>query len=294
MDPIGFSHEYGFDCVPALETWEDQRILLPIGTGVALAASLLVAFAWRSNPSVLGLVAVHWAWLLTLFPISGIVKVGTFIADRIVVASTVSVSIWIGWGLTYWITTGIHSSLPAKPLQGVIIGWILVMSYLKVHTRTLQWMDSISLLSSSLETCPRFAKGHMEMSKIYSGLFPDMFDLGKARWHLDQAKAIDPDLCDYHQQYAHVAIQEGNYLEHEEELTQAVLCPFTMGGAMEMWKRYWQVSTNTAKGKDLEEIQARQMYYTGIIQQAAEKQENERRAKKKASSPLAGWNEDEL
>jgi hypothetical protein len=281
LDPIGFSHEYGFDCIPALEDWEDPRLVLPYGIGLGLLISLVLAF--RYPRTLLGPVAIHWAWLLTLFPISGVVKVGTFVSDRIVVASTVSVSLWIGLALHYWITQGIHY-LPAQPLQSLLVGWLLTVSYLKVHTRSLQWMDSISLLESSLETCPRFAKAQMEMSKIYSGLYPDLFNLGKARAYLERARGIDPDLCDVHQQFAHVAIQQGKYLEYEEELTQAVLCPFTMGGALEMWQRYWQVALNSASSPSQQvEVQERQNRYSMIIQEAvveAQRKEQEEQKRK--------------
>ena len=281
VDPVGFSHEYGFDCIPALDEWSDPRLALPAGIGMGLLASLILAFSFPRT--LLGVTAVHWAWLVTLFPISGIVKVGTFVSDRIVVASTVSVSLWIGYVLYYWITTAVHV-LPGKPLQGMIVGWLLVFSYLKVHNRTLQWMDSMSLLQSSLVTCPRFAKGHMELSKTYSGLYPDFTDLAKARWHLNTALEIDPDLCDLHQQFAHVAIQQGKYMEYEEELTQAILCPFTMGGALEMWKRYWEVAINNAKAvmDDVTEIQDRQNHYTSIIQEAIEKEKQKEIEQEKA------------
>jgi hypothetical protein len=284
LDPVGFSHEYGFDCIPALEDWSDPRLALPAGIGMALMASLILAF--RFPRTLLGVTAVHWAWLVTLFPISGIVKVGTFVSDRIVVASTVSVSLWIGYVVYYWLTTAVHV-LPGKPLQGMVVGWLLVFSYLKVHNRTLQWMDSISLLQSSLVTCPRFAKGHMELSKTYSGLYPDNTDLAKATWHLNTALEIDPEMCDLHQQFAFVAIQQGKYMEYEEELTQAVLCPFTMGGALEQWRRYWQVAISNAQSgsnmDDLTEIQERQNHYTRIIQEAVEQEKQKEIEKKRPS-----------
>jgi Domain of unknown function (DUF1736) len=303
LDPIGFSHEYGFDCIPSLESWSDPRLALPavlFGTLIVGTLILLVIVAVQSSPKngssttartffhyqvLLGCVLVHWAWLFTLFPISGVVKVGTFVADRIVVASTVSVCIWLGYALVYWMTVAVHY-LPAKPLQALLIGWILAVSYLKINNRTLQWMDSISLMESALVTCPRFAKVHMEMSKIYSGLYPDKLNLATSRYHLEQAQAIDPALCDIHQQFAHVAIQQGNYLEYEDELTQAVLCPFTMGGALEMWQRYWQVALNSATPAQMEAVQERQARYTRIIQQAVEvekaKEEEAIRSGKKA------------
>jgi hypothetical protein len=286
VDPIGFAHEYGFDCIPSLETWEDPRLALPYGIGAALLLSLVLAFSFPQT--LLGPVAIHWAWLLTLFPISGVVKVGTFISDRIVVASTVSVSLWIGIAIYYWWTTQgiIMHYLPAatKPLQVIGMAWLLATSYMKVHNRSLQWMDSILLMESALETCPRFAKAHMETSKIYSGLYPKLLNLKKSRHHLEIAQEIDPDFCDLHQQFAHVAIQQGKYLEYEEELTQAVLCGFTMQGALEMWKRYWEVSINNAQSATAKmDVKARQDKYSRIIQEAVEREtrkQDEEKAKR--------------
>lgn len=287
FDPIGFSHEYGFDCIPALENWQDPRLRLPYCIGLGLLISLVLAF--RYPQTLLGPIAIHWAWLITLFPISGIVKVGTFVSDRIVVASTVSISLWIGWALHHWITRGVHY-LPAKPLQGMLVGWLFITTYLKVHNRSLQWMDSIALLESSLETCPRFAKAQMEMSKIYSGLYPELMDLKKSREHLERASEIDPDLCDVHQQFAHVAIQQGKYLEYEEELTQAVLCPFTMSGSLNMWKRYWQVAMSSASTPiEQAEVQERQNKYSMILQEAIiEAQQKEEHSKRQESRDVEG------
>lgn len=292
-DPIGFSHEYGFDCIPELQTWQDPRLSLPLGIGCLLLLSLMLAV--RFPQTLLGPTAMQWGWLITLFPISGIVKVGTFVSDRIVVPLTVSVSLWIGIGLWFWITRGIHRwAFPPAPMQMIVVGWLLTMTCIKVHTRALQWMDPISLLESSLQTCPRFAKAHMELSKVHSGLYPDKFDLRMARYHLDIAQEIDPEMCDVHQQLAHVAIQEGNYLEYEKELTQAVLCPFTMGGAFPMWQRYWQVALNsatTALENERMEILQRQEKYKQIIQEAVKKaQEKEEATRmKKKESPSVAW-----
>ena len=265
LDPIGFSHEYGFDCIPALETWEDPRLALPMAIALALLSSLLLAL--RYPTTLLGPVLIHWAWLMTLFPISGVVKVGTFVSDRIVVASTVSVSLWIGLALHYWLTRGFRK-LPARPLQFLFVCWLFAASYTKVHNRSLQWMDSISLLESSVETCPNFAKAHMETSKIYSGLYPKLRDLKKARHHLERARDIDPDLCDIHQQFAHVAVQEGKFLEYEEELSQALMCKFTVSGSFEMWQRYWPVAVNSASSPEERfKVEQRRDKYARMIQE---------------------------
>jgi hypothetical protein len=257
LDPIGFSHEYGYDCIPTINTWglsfisnnynsnendhhdddttidtDQRRMILVYVTGLAFVVSLWVAV--RVNPQRwFGLVAMYWSWtLVTLFPISGVLKVGTFVSDRIVVASTVCVSIFLGRIWYSHTLKLVRNQLPFASLQYLLVGWLLLTSYGKIHTRALDWMDSVRLLQSSLQTCPRFAKAHMEVSKIHSGLYPTLYNLTKSRQHLDIARSIDPAMCDLHQQFAHVAIQEGKFREYEEEQTQAVLCPFTMAGAL--------------------------------------------------------------
>lgn len=277
-NPMGFSHEYGYDCIPQVETWDDSRMISVYIMGTMLVGSLLLAvkilFSKHNQRmgTTLGFIAVHWAWMLTLFPITGLVKVGTFVSDRIVVASTISVS-WIVGTILYHYVVNWFAKLPFRPLQGMILGWWLMTSCMIVHNRALDWMDSVSLLNSSLETCPRFAKAHMEVSKIHSGLYPSLLNLTKSRHHLEVAREIDPDLCDLHQQFAHVSIQQGRYREYEEELTQAVLCPFSMGGALPMWQKYWQLALESAPAGTPQraEIEERQVHYTRIIQEAVQK-----------------------
>jgi hypothetical protein len=151
-------------------------------------------------------------------------------------------------------------------------------------------MDSMPLLESSLKTCPDFAKGHLEMSKIYSGLYPERFDLNQSRWHLEQVERIDPDFCDVHAQFAHVAIQEQKFMEFEERLTQALLCPFSLGGSLDLWQRYWKIQQDTTKTPTDVVIAATKRYekYMKVIRQhLAEEEAKEKQ--KKSSSPLVGW-----
>jgi hypothetical protein len=295
-NPLGFSHEYGYDCIPQIVSWRDERMMVSVyGMGALLILSLVVAIGLLFTKripyagSIFGMIAIHWAWMLTLFPITGIVKVGTFVSDRIVVASTVSVS-WILGILLHTYLTKWFAKLPFKPLQAMVLGWFFMTSYVMVHNRTLNWMDSVSLLTSSLETCPRFAKVHMEISKIHSGLYSQLFNLTKSRNHLEIARDIDPDLCDIHQQFAHVAIQEGKYREYEEELTQAVLCPFSMGGALPMWQKYWKIAVeNVPPGTPQRaEIEERQNHYTRIIQEAVAEEQRKEQEKEREKLIKAG------
>lgn len=260
LDFIGFSHEYGTDCIPALNSWSDVRLLIPVGMILAVATMCVYIVIAKRQYTLLLL--VHLSWLATLFPISGIIKVGTFVADRIVVASTVSTSIWIGTILSYW-----FQRRGGKVIKGACIAALLIIMWYRVHVRSLQWMDSLPLLQSSLKTCPRSAKSHLEMSKVHSGLYPDEFNLTNSLLHLKQVQQIDPNMCDVHQQFAHVYIQQQEYLLMEEHLVQGVLCPFSMGGSVELWRRYWQLA-----GQD-PEAQKRMEQYNKVIQRAIEEEQ---------------------
>ena len=283
-DPIGFSHEYGYDCVPEIKQWGDVRLVFGVGFHIVFAILLSLALVIYNPRKFFGLVAIHWSWTLgTLFPIFGIVKVGTFISDRIVVPSTVVVSIWMGKLVYTYATDWIRNKrLPFvyfRPLQFVFILWWTITSYLTVHNRSLEWMDSISLMKSSLITCPRFAKVHMEVSKIYSGLYPTMFNLKTSRFHLDTAREIDPNLCDLHKQYVYVALQENKYLEVEKELPQALLCSYTAGGTEQLWNNYWnQLLSAAPKGtRQHADIETRYKNALSIVQTGIQKERDRER-----------------
>ena len=260
----------------------------------------------------------HLSWLVTLFPIMGIVKVGTFVADRIVVTSSVSVCILLAHFLASWLTTTTpatalkssrkkrkrqhrHSSstsfpflsiLPYNKWRCVLVVVVIALGWRRIHLRTWDWMDSYPLLTSSLKTCPRSAKSHLEISKIYSGLYPDHYNLTQARWHLQQVEEIDPTYCDIHYQFAHVALQEQELLEVEERLAKSIPCKYTMGGAMALWKRYWSVILGPLGASNpvaLQSAQERQrMFQMQFVQEAMEAEEREKEDEQ-ATSHFASW-----
>ncbi len=245
MELIGFSHEYGYDCIPEIiiektkvggsgdgsrgaEVWMmDMRLLLPVSLVlIFVGLSVWCWFGWKmttnqrdsdlqensrlasTNNAVrcneerterLLYLTVFLSWMVTLFPISGILKVGTFVADRIAMASTFGACIFGGRQLSFIlvgnindvITTSNGNCLPRDPAKDntsrVRILKILPLFYVlqnqfarRTHLRAAEWMDSVSLLQSSLESCPRSIKSNLEMSKIYSGLVPHMMNLEKA------------------------------------------------------------------------------------------------------------------
>jgi len=183
-DPIGFSHEYGFNCLPPVEDGlEDLRLVFPT---VLFSVIILVSLSClkKGLESSL-LLAVGLSWVFTLLPISGVIKVGTFIADRIIVASTVTYAIFGGVFLTKWLHLKQQKDkTSATPnifkIKIGSISCILILLGARVANRGFEWMDSLSLIQSSLKNCPNSAKSNLEMSKIYSGMYQEMFDMEKS------------------------------------------------------------------------------------------------------------------
>ena len=126
-------------------------------------------------------------------------------------------------------------------------------------------MDSKALLESSLKTCPRSAKSNLEISKIYSGIYPEALDLKKALYHLQIAEEIDPNYCDVNFSFAQVLIQSGNLQDAEDRITKSVLCPFSVWQAQGLFRNYWSaVLPNSPEAKSRYEKQLL------IIQKAVE------------------------
>lgn len=101
-------------------------------------------------------------------------------------------------------------------------------------------MCPVSLLRGSLRACPRSAKSHLEISKVYtSGLFGLRKDLKKSTHHLKKVEEIDPDFCDVHYQLAQVYIQHQDIANFEQRITKGVLCPFTMNASYSLFQQYW-------------------------------------------------------
>jgi hypothetical protein len=190
IDPIGFSHEYGFECIRNVVEPTDIRLLAPFAVYVAVGLVTLLCSRRGLDPTLAWAVAL--AWLLTLFPVSGFIKVGTSIADRIVVASTFAFAIFVGRFISYFlldfgnILVGDGKGHQRSRRLFVLVPKVLAVFALftalfaRTNRRSLEWMDSLTLLESSLVSCPRSAKSNLEISKIYSGLYKEKFDLGKA------------------------------------------------------------------------------------------------------------------
>ena len=250
VDIVGFSHEYGFNCIEKIEDKNDSRLWIPISIFI-LSVTALMIYCRKMKHLLLGLTFA--SWMATLFPVSGIIRVGTFIADRIVIASTVASSL-----LYAYCFAQIFSFVSKKKSKRKTIGLIMICSmkissylWVKIQGRSSDWMHPVSLLESSLRNCPNSAKSHLEMAKVRQfGLYAAKVDYNEAFMHAKLAQKIDPNFCDVDFQLAQLHLKRNEIDDFEGKVTKAVLCKFTSTGALELFQRYWQQVLSSPTDKD--------------------------------------------
>ena len=171
LDPIGVAHEYAYNCVPELKGMTDLRLLWPFAIYTGFAGSAIVSLRLGIKHTLYYLVFA--AWFATLFPITGIITTGTFIADRLVVPCTVASSIYIAKGITY--------ILFDKPLLGKYTMQVVVPLILCYFANisdvtfklTQSWTSRPSMLKMTIDACPNNIKAITEMGIIQ--LQPEKF-----------------------------------------------------------------------------------------------------------------------
>jgi len=276
FDPIGLSHEYGFDCVRKLSDFNDIRLIYP--SSVALTFVIIGLASLYNGVSSSVDFTVFLSWVATLFPICGILKVGTFISDRLAFAASFAFCVYGSHAIIH--TSRLFSRL--KLFTPLIILYCIHLAK-KVCLRTDEWTANLKLMESSLKTCPRSAKSNLEMSKIYSGLYPEKFNLTHAEMLIRRAGEIDPNFCDVHWQLTQLLIKKvqlnpyafniSTQIEAEDHLSESILCKFTSNGAISLWNQYWNVQNGNHEKNFLMRRQKQMLYVNNRIREMKEEEE---------------------
>lgn len=262
LDWIGFAHEYSPPCITSIKTLTDPRL---IGTFVfvvvvcSVSQTLVLQYfdAKERNDQNSRKVTdngkdllpiLHWiislAWISTLFPIAGILRVGTFVADRMVLASTVPISIYGGLAMSSLCSTVHHQQMQeTKNDKRLLIGTLFTLFLLAfwapcVWKRTGDWTSHERLFEQTRRTCPNSAKNLLQLSKIHS----NNNDWNLALELVQQSHEADPNFCRVHYQFARIYLHFQQYPDPaESHLAQAVAaCPTTSSHAAPLWKQYWE------------------------------------------------------
>ena len=245
IDLVGFAHEYSYVCIEPIRSLSDFRLLAPLLI-LAMVACLVVEITERRSIRFALLVLTALAWMATLFPILGFLKVGTFIADRLVVPSTIVVSSFGG----HAIAVQIVNSKTHRPMKILLAAYFLFGFWApRVWQRTRDWTEHSLLFERTRKTCPNSAKNLLQLSKVCSGSAgAQHIDLAKSLELVQQAHEADPDFCRVHFQFAHVYLQQHQYQPAEYHLTRAVHCPSSASQALELWNRYWNAQADQEGG----------------------------------------------
>ena len=246
IDPLGFAHEYGYACVDPIQSLADFRLLAPLLI-LAMIASLIFEIKERRSMGFSLVVITALAWMATLFPISGFVKVGTFIADRMVMPSTVVVSVFGG----YAAAVRIVNSKSHRLVLVLLLAFFFVGFWTpRVWQRTKDWTDHKLLFDRTRETCPNSAKNLLQLSKVRSGSGGlQHVDWDKSLELVQQAQQADPYFCRVHFQFAHIYLKQERYRDVEYHLTRAVDCPTSASQALDLWNKYWNAQVDQDAGR---------------------------------------------
>ena len=164
VDPVGQAHEYAYDCIPEVQGLSDWRILL--FPTVIILFTITAFYAFRTNLYYFMYYLTFCAWFLTLFPITGIITTGTFIADRLVYPSTVASCIFGARAIVY-----VLFELPKKQYLKKSFAIMFMIVFLlkkseQVFYLTKSWTTRPGMLRMTLNTCPNNAKAILEMGMI--------------------------------------------------------------------------------------------------------------------------------
>jgi protein O-mannosyl-transferase len=158
--------------------------------GYILFSSLIVIFItiavfrkFRKYPYL----AIGWLWyMLTLFPVIGIVQVGSqSMADRYAYLPLIGLFIIIAWGVP-----DLFSKLPYKKSFLILLGGVCVCAITYCTWHQIQyWQNSMTLFRHALDVTENNHVAHHVLGNI-------MFDYGefdKAEAHITEAVRIKPD-----------------------------------------------------------------------------------------------------
>ena len=166
--------------------------------------------------------------LIPFLPVSGIVVVGTLLAERLLYLPSVG-----------------YCMLLANVLMRVcrnrvwlfrVLSLAIVFFYsFRTVTRNPAWKDDKTLFLDSYRVCPDSAKLNLQISKLYV----NEGNLKLSRKHLERAKRIDPDFCDVGYEEALILLMEGNTEAATKVALQNLGCIYTSRGSFEILNTLW-------------------------------------------------------
>ena len=205
---------------------------------------------------------VFASWFATLFPITGIITTGTFIAERLMYPSAVAFSIFSGRIIfqILVLNPSAKKELDIPQIGSKLIMFLMFLFYMyaSVKHRISDWCISNRLILRTLERFPKNAKANHDAVAYYIS----HQNLEKALEHAERAVEILPEFCHAHYTIASLNRAMNRIEEYEYHLLKAIPCMNSYEKALPEYMKYTQLMTEVAqKNGDPNQIQSLQQKF---------------------------------
>ena len=199
---------------------------------------------------------ISLAFLLVPFlPASGIFRLGTLLAERLLYLPSIGYCSLMGicihniacWFVPDPLMTTQSNIRKKQSIKRDAAKWLITMPIVYLYGirtihRNAAWRNDKTLFLSAYETCPNSAKLNLQLSKLRM----NENNVTGARYHLDRARAIDPDFCDTGYEEALVRIVENQDYEGAIEAAAGNLqCIYSNMHSWELLSKIWESKLST-------------------------------------------------
>eukprot|EP00759_Apiculatamorpha_spiralis_P058326 PhF_6_TR9177/c1_g1_i2/m.14304 len=222
--------EYGFNCIPAVTSFDDPRLYSVAALfGVTALVSLAALYKMSSN------LVLCLAWLiLPYLPVSHIVvSVGTMIAERCLYVPSMGVCLFVALFLEKLRSRSKLSFYTALMLSVFVAG----LGSWKIWSRNYDWYTDKQLFQSAIAVCPNSAKHHQQYALA---LLNEKNNEG-AKFHLERANSIYPDWPEPHYHLGRWYAYHKDFHTALKHLEKCVTCRFSAERCAVLWNDVFQI-----------------------------------------------------
>ncbi|XP_073818423.1 transmembrane O-mannosyltransferase targeting cadherins 4 [Musca autumnalis] len=199
INPSELCFDWSFGCIPLIQKFNDNRLLLVLGLYVLLTIVILNYQRNCTTFVALGLITIPF------LPASGIIKVGFVIAERVLYVPSIGFCYLVAYGFVCLC----ENEGFRKCLQ-IALGIVICVFVMRCRQRSAEWLTEEKLFSSALDVCPNNAKVHYNIARLAT----DMKNYSKAFGHYHTAIELSPD-------YDAALMNLGNLYRDRGDLTKA-------------------------------------------------------------------------
>ncbi|MBN1363899.1 MAG: tetratricopeptide repeat protein [Syntrophaceae bacterium] len=178
---------------------------------ILIGITVFVVYHFKKMPFL----PVGWFWYLgTLVPVSGLIPVGTPMADHYTYLPSVGIAIMIAWGIPFLIKSDIVRKKIVLPAGITIIAILAVLTWQQCG----YWKNSITLLSHALQITKDNFLAHNNLGlALY-----DEGELSEAMVHYNKAILIKTDCIEAYLNRGNVYVKLNQYQRAIDEYNKAI------------------------------------------------------------------------